>query len=93
VDNVISANPGTEQNVYVINNPFENSIQVRLAQQPKSKVSLSLFDMSGKLLVAKEFRNAGTYLELNTSFIQSKSIYILKTDVDGIIFTNKLVKD
>ncbi|MDQ6844854.1 MAG: T9SS type A sorting domain-containing protein [Bacteroidota bacterium] len=85
--------PGLPQKVYVLNNPFANSIHLRFANQPKDKVVLKLYDAAGKMLVSREFKNAGNLLELNlSSSIISKGIYLLEARIDGDIFTYRLLK-
>jgi hypothetical protein len=81
------------QKVYVLNNPFTTTISLRLANTPQNKVLLHLYDGTGKLIVSREFKNTGNYIQLNTPFIRSKGIYLLETIADGEIFTNRLVKE
>ena len=85
-------NASLTQKIDVLNNPFRNSLSIRLANQPKDKVMLRLYDAAGKLLVSKDFPNAGNYIQLNTTF-PGKGIYLLEANVDGVLFTNKLVKE
>ncbi len=80
------------QQVYILNNPFDKDVNIKLAIQPKNNVVLRLFDASGKLLVTKEYKNAGNYIQLNTPFLRGKGIYLLEATVDDKIFTNKLLK-
>ncbi len=85
-------NTSLPQKTYIINNPFGNSININLADQPKGKVILRLYDAAGKLIVSKEFQNAGNYIQLNTTF-PGKGIYLLEAQIDGVLYTNKLVKE
>ena len=86
-------NAAQAQKVDIINNPFTTSIRLRFAIQPKQEVLVHLYDMEGRLLTSQEFKNAGTYIQLNTPFLMSSGIYLLKTTVDGVIFTHRLVKE
>ncbi len=86
--------PGLPQKIFVLGNPFGNSIHLRFANQPKGKVSLRLKDPTGKLIVAKEFKNIGNSLELNipATYI-SKGIYILEAILDYERYTYNLLKE
>ena len=86
------SNSEGEQHVYILSNPFTNNINIRFAQAPKDEAILRLYDASQKLLVSKEFKNTGQYIQLDASFIKSKGIYLLETIVDGKSFANKLLK-
>ncbi len=93
---IISINiPGLHQKIYVLNNPFVNTIHLRFADQPKDKVSIRLFDVAGKLLMKKEFKNVATSLEfdLTSSGYLSKGVYVLEAIVDETRFSYKVVKD
>jgi hypothetical protein len=87
------SNTDQKQKIYILNNPFTNSIGLRLANPPKGKVSLHLYDATGRLLLSGEFKNEGNFIQLNTPFIKSKGTYLLETAIDGMIFTNKLIKE
>ncbi|MDQ2718643.1 MAG: T9SS type A sorting domain-containing protein [Bacteroidota bacterium] len=86
-------NETLSQQVYILNNPFGNGINIRLANPPKDKALLRLYDASGKLLIAREIKNAGNYIHLNTPFGASSGTYILESQIDGRSFINKLVKE
>lgn len=82
-----------QQMVYILNNPFANSINLKLASKPRERVLLRLYDITGKLLDLQEIKNAGTYIQLNSSFTRAKGVYVLETTIDGVIFTNRVVKE
>lgn len=88
-----SGNEAGSQQIYIMSNPFTNGIMIRLANQPKDKVLLHLYDASGKLLVSQEFKNIGNHIQLNIPFLISKGVYMLETIADGVLFTNRLVKE
>ncbi len=85
---------GLQQRIYVLGNPFGNTIRLRLINQPKGKVSLRLFDIAGKLLVSREFRDAGNLIELNIPpAYLGKGIYLLEVLSEGNRFTYKLARE
>ncbi len=91
--NIVDIKTFGAQKVSILNNPFNTEINLMLARQPKGKVVLRLFDITGKLLISKEFQNAGNYIRLNTPSIPAKAIYLLEAHIDGVLFNNKIVKE
>ena len=89
---IININGGSPQKVSILNNPFTNNINIRFALPPKGKVILRLFDISGKLVVTREFKGVANEIQLNT-ILQGKGIYLLEANVDGIFFNSKVVKE
>jgi hypothetical protein len=84
---------GLPQKIYVLTNPFDNTIRLRLANQPQDHVNLQLFDMSGKLLISKVFKNAGNLIELDApAAYLSRGIYLLKARVDSKTFVYRLIR-
>jgi hypothetical protein len=69
-------------------NPFNDVIQVVL--NDNSDGSITLIDMNGRTVLEGNFNNESS-INLNTNNIQS-GIYILKVEIDGILFTRKLMK-
>ncbi|MDQ6762569.1 MAG: T9SS type A sorting domain-containing protein [Bacteroidota bacterium] len=92
---IISVNmPGARQKIFVLNNPFQNSIDLRFANQPKEKVTLKLYNTLGSLIAAKDFPAAGNYIkfEMPSTSIR-KGFYLLEARVDGENFTYRLLKE
>ena len=84
---------GLSQKLYVIDNPFLNSIRLRFMNPPKDNVVINLFDISGKRLISKVFRNPGNLIEIDvTPFHLSKGLYLLKVLAEGEMYTSKIVK-
>ena len=92
---IVSVNlPGSSQKIYVLGNPFANTIRLRFASKPADKVNLRLLDIAGKLLIAKEFTNVSNTIEFNVlPGYLSKGVYVLEAIADGKRFTYKVVKD
>ena len=81
------------QKVRILNNPFRNSIQVKLTEETQGNVVLRLHDSEGKLVLTGTYSRPGLNVILNTPGIVSKGMYILETVVDGVTFTNKVIKE
>ena len=69
-------------------NHFNNVIQVVL--NDNSAGSITLLDMNGRRVLAGNFNNE-SIINLDAVNVQS-GIYILKVEIDGILFTRKLMK-
>jgi hypothetical protein len=69
-------------------NPFNDVIQVVLNDNSTGRIVL--LDMNGRIVLEGNFNNESS-INLNTVHIQS-GIYILKVDIDGIIYSRKLIK-
>ena len=69
-------------------NPFNNVLQVVL--NDNSAGSITLLDMNGRTVLGGNFNNE-SIINLDALNVQS-GIYILKVEIDGIIFTRKLMK-
>ncbi|MEP6712450.1 MAG: T9SS type A sorting domain-containing protein [Ferruginibacter sp.] len=80
-----------KQNLSVLNNPFTSEINVRLAQLPTQKIVVELFDQKGSRVYNKTF-NSGTEINVNALAGLTAGTYFLLTTVDGVIYTNKVIK-
>jgi len=81
----------TQQFVWVINNPFSDFINVRFARIAKTS-KLQLITMDGKVIKEKILYNASGQQSWQLSNTLSKGVYVLRIVSDGIVFTNKVVK-
>jgi hypothetical protein len=80
------------QHIWVGNNPFHDIINIRLAKNPQQNVKVELMNESGAKVYFKEFGNTNQ-ISVNVSGINLASgVYLLRTTVDGKIYTNKLLK-
>jgi trimeric autotransporter adhesin len=89
---ILLKNPNAEQNVRVVENPFRSNITVRFAKTPQQRVRFELVNVSGAVVYRKEYGSAGQVTIDLSGMSLSSGTYILKTSVDGKLFTNKLVK-
>ena len=79
------------QDVFVTN-PFINSLEIKFAKLP-SWVKISVTDASGRLLYKKEFSNlASPRISIQELNRIQPGVYFLNTEIDGRMFSNKLVK-
>ncbi len=79
------------QNVWVVNNPFTNYLDVRMAKDA-AKVKLQLIGATGNVVEEKAFANTSGFIHWSLSNKVSSGTYILRSVVDGTLFTSKLMK-
>ncbi|HEX8314781.1 MAG TPA: T9SS type A sorting domain-containing protein, partial [Flavisolibacter sp.] len=79
------------QNVWVVNNPFKNYIDVRLAKDA-AKVRLQLVNAAGSIVEEKSFENVTALIHWQLSNDVGTGTYILRTIVDGTALSSKLIK-
>ena len=85
--------PNISQHLWIGTNPFHNQLEVHLAKTPLKPIMVELISINGAKVYSKVFGVATTInLDLNNSKLSS-GIYLLKTLVDGIVYTNKVVKE
>lgn len=90
---VIIRNNSVSQTLWVLNNPFRNYIDLRLAVKPQS-VRLQLISMNGATVTERMIANPSEQIRWDLHYTSvSKGTYLLRAIVDGKIFTEKLVKD
>jgi hypothetical protein len=79
--------------MYLLNNPFNNSLKVRFAKVPQTPVEIRLFDMQGKLVYSNRTAPAETAVfNLGNSGALLSGTYLLDIRVDGQRFQAKTVK-
>jgi hypothetical protein len=79
------------QNVWVINNPFKDYIDVRFAKDA-AQARLQLISANGAVVAEKMIANPSGLIHWQLTTNVSAGSYILRTVVDGNIFTSKLIK-
>jgi len=85
--------PNVSQGISVLGNPFRDNITVQLTKQPKGKVDLRLYDISGRLIVSQEFSSGLQLLQMPIPPEKvRKGSYLLKVTVDGTTYTSKVLK-
>jgi hypothetical protein len=90
---ILVRSPGAKQDLWIVNNPFETFIKVRLAKQTKQKIKIALMNTAGEKLFYKELGNSSEFtIDLSATQL-SKGVYFLKAEVDGNSYTRRLVKE
>ena len=89
---ILIKNPGAQQQVWIVNNPFHDQFGLRFAKKPAGPVLVELFTASGARVYQKQFASAYDIPVTLSGTGVGKGVYFLKTAVDGKIFTNKVVK-
>jgi trimeric autotransporter adhesin len=89
---ILIKNPGAQQGVRIVNNPFNTFLDIRLTSATQNKSIFQLVNMSGVIVYQKEF-TAGTEMRLDFSSQHLNSgVYILRSFIDGRMYTSKVVK-
>ncbi len=82
---------GSAQDVFVTN-PVRNSLEIKFAKLP-SLIKLSVTDASGRLLFNEQFHNpASPRITINELNRIQPGVYFLNAEVDGKIFSRKIIK-
>ncbi|HZH64910.1 MAG TPA: hypothetical protein VEY10_08450 [Flavisolibacter sp.] len=83
-----------QENFTVINNPFSDYIDIRFGKVPQRPVKIQLTDASGKILLTQMFSGLSqNILRFNTSAkFLTTGYYILSAEVDGSIYSAKVLK-
>jgi trimeric autotransporter adhesin len=89
---VLIRNPNAQQDVRVVQNPFQSNIIVRFAKTPQQKVKFELTNVHGAVVYRSE-TGTSTQVTIDVSSLNlSKGVYLLRTLVDNKTFIHKLVK-
>ena len=90
---ILVKNGAAKQDLWVVNNPFEAFIKLRLAKQSQQKIKIELINAVGNKLFYKEF-GARSLITIDLSSMQlNRGVYFLRAEVDGNVYTRKLVKN
>lgn len=88
---ILIRDPVIQQNVWVLNNPFETFIKIRFAKTP-AHVQCDLISVAGAKIYEKDFAGASE-LNLDCSQVNlAAGVYFLRTNVDGRLFIRKMIK-
>lgn len=89
---ILIKNLNVSQHLWVGNNPFHDIINIHLAKIPQQSIKVELMNESGAKVYFKEF-GSSNFINVDVSRINLASgVYLLRTTVDGKIYTNKLLK-
>ena len=68
----------------------QNTLELSFSQLPLQNIDLLIYNLQGELIIKKEF-SASNNLSMDTSWLQN-GIYIYHLQVDGNLYTGKVVK-
>jgi photosystem II stability/assembly factor-like uncharacterized protein len=89
---ILIKNPNASQNLRIGNNPFHDKIIIHLDKLPQKQVKVELISLNGATIFKKEYGSANTIqIDLSNTKI-SAGMYLLKAYVDGVVYSNKVVK-
>jgi hypothetical protein len=84
---------GISQKVFILGNPFNHKIMLKLFKEPVTGTSIRLIDIAGKLVAQKQFGSGVQVIDWDMRpYRLNAGIYYLKVTTDGAEFTHKLVK-
>jgi hypothetical protein len=91
---VLLRNRNAKQEIAVMNNPFNNYIDIRFGKVPQGKVNVKLVDLIGRQVATGSYSNLSqSYVRFNTNDrAVSQGIYLLTIEADGIRITQKVMK-
>jgi len=92
-DIILVRNNNVKQQMYVLTNPFNNTIRVRFARSPRSAVVFSLYDAGGKL-VLRNTETGGSLIYYTNKGIGpiANGVYMLDAYAEGVHYTARLLK-
>lgn len=89
---ILVRDPGAVQQVWVINNPFGSTLDIRLAKQSQDPVTFELHSLNGaKVFQSRQGGGDSFTLDLSGINLQ-KGIYILHTRIGSQEFVRKVLK-
>jgi len=90
---ILLKNPGIQQDLQILNNPFGSFIYVRLAKTPQHKIQFDLISLTGMKLFHREYGISKEFTLDLSGINLAKGAYFLRTNIDGQLFTRKLIKN
>ncbi|MEO7121483.1 MAG: T9SS type A sorting domain-containing protein [Ginsengibacter sp.] len=89
---ILIKNSGISQHLWVGNNPFHNTINIRLARIPQQSVKVELVSVNGARIYFKEFTSSNNFIFDVSGKNLAPGVYFLRANVDGKIYVNKVIK-
>src|SRR6266513_4330690 len=89
---ILLKNPDAQQNLWVLNNPFETVIKFRLAKTPQTKIQLDLINMAGVRMYHNEYQTSNEVTIDLSGLNLAPGAYLLRAAIDGQFYTHKLIK-
>jgi hypothetical protein len=78
--------------IFVTPNPFSGTVTVRFSRTPTGPVTISFFDMAGKLVKRYDFPGGQAQYDINTSGVLSRAIYTIRAYADGKQVSKRVLK-
>lgn len=89
---ILVRDPSATQQVWVLNNPFGTTLDIRMAKQTNGPVQFELLALNGaSVFKSKQGGGDNFTLDLSGTNLQ-KGVYILRTNIGGQEFVSKIVK-
>jgi hypothetical protein len=77
----------------IISNPFYDHIDVRFHEIPKGKIRVRLTDLSGKIMMTKEYQAIfQPLLQVSHGMFLTRGVYFLVVEAENETFTRKLTR-
>ena len=75
-------------------NPFTNKIELSISEMTDGVYYVEITDLTGKILVEREFDSIKNRLEINTEKIQVSGVYFvcIKNESSEIVYSQKIIK-
>lgn len=89
---ILLSHQGMQQNMWVINNPFTDHINIRFAKKP-AQLKLQMVNMNGAIVAEKQMSNASEMVNWQLGNNIAKGTYIVTAYADDKIFSQKLLKN
>lgn len=91
-DTILVKNDNVKQHMYVLTNPFDNTIRVRFARIPTRPVVFSLYDAGGKLVTRTSAWGGSVYYTISAQKAVSRGIYVLEAYVEDKRYSARIMK-
>jgi hypothetical protein len=85
--------PNARQDMYVLGNPITDQAVIRFVKIPQQKITVTLYDLSGKLMAQKQFDPSSSQDQFIISTGKlGNGIYVLKAQVGDETFIKRVIK-
>ncbi len=88
---ILSLQTFKSETINVFPNPVNNKLNIQVTGHNNKTYKISIFDISGKLLIQKNFCNK-EIININTSVLLKNNLYILKIESRNEIYRYKFIK-
>ncbi len=91
---ILIKQPGIEQDILIMGNPFKRDILIRFRKEPVSGGELRLVDMAGRLIAVERFSSGQQQVQFILPVgAMVKGIYNLQAFIDGKKFSRQVLKE